>query len=110
MRGTGVHRLGAFRLSATRVNADLHSDVDAALHLVGAGPSPGPRVGAGVDQLREGQRVGVPWLGYSCGRCGFCRAGRENLYPEARFQVSEPRSTSVPTRDRRSLGASGPTP
>jgi len=42
-------------------------------------------LGAGVSQLREGQRVGVPWLGYSCGRCDFCRAGRENLCPQARF-------------------------
>src|SRR5262245_7386115 len=42
-------------------------------------------LGAGVDKLHEGQRVGVPWLGYSCGRCDFCRAGRENLCPEARF-------------------------
>ena len=31
------------------------------------------------------RRVGVPWLGWTCGRCGFCRAGRENLCEEARF-------------------------
>jgi propanol-preferring alcohol dehydrogenase len=37
------------------------------------------RLGAGVDGLRDGQRVGVPWLGHSCGRCRYCRAGRENL-------------------------------
>lgn len=30
-------------------------------------------------------RVGVPWLGWTCGRCRFCRSGRENLCPQARF-------------------------
>jgi alcohol dehydrogenase, propanol-preferring len=30
-------------------------------------------------------RVGVPWLGFTCGRCRFCRCGRENLCPQARF-------------------------
>ncbi|MBT5494546.1 MAG: zinc-binding alcohol dehydrogenase family protein, partial [Alphaproteobacteria bacterium] len=33
----------------------------------------------------EGDRVGIPWLGYTCGECDFCRAGRENLCPSARF-------------------------
>src|SRR2546426_10239930 len=32
-----------------------------------------------------GSRVGVPWLGWTCGVCGFCRAGRENLCERARF-------------------------
>jgi propanol-preferring alcohol dehydrogenase len=32
-----------------------------------------------------GRRVGVPWLGWTCGTCGQCRAGRENLCPHARF-------------------------
>lgn len=32
-----------------------------------------------------GQRVGVPWLGWTCGRCRFCMSGRENLCPDARF-------------------------
>ena len=40
--------------------------------------------GPGVD-LSEGQRVGVPWLGWTCGVCPHCRAGRENLCPNARF-------------------------
>jgi alcohol dehydrogenase, propanol-preferring len=42
------------------------------------------QVGAGV-QLTVGDRVGVPWLGYSDGVCDLCRAGRENLCPQARF-------------------------
>jgi propanol-preferring alcohol dehydrogenase len=41
--------------------------------------------GAGADGFHEGQRVGVPWLGYTCGRCRFCLSGQENLCGEARF-------------------------
>jgi propanol-preferring alcohol dehydrogenase len=36
-------------------------------------------VGAGVDTLHSGQRVGIPWLGYTDGVCPFCRSNRENL-------------------------------
>lgn len=36
-------------------------------------------IGPGVAGLTNGQRVGVPWLGHSCGACEFCRMGRENL-------------------------------
>jgi propanol-preferring alcohol dehydrogenase len=43
------------------------------------------RVGDGVADLHEGDRVGVPWLGYSDGVCDYCRGGRENLCPRARF-------------------------
>ena len=35
--------------------------------------------GAGVAQLAPGQAVGVPWLGYTCGTCHYCRHGQENL-------------------------------
>jgi len=42
-------------------------------------------LGRGVTRFRVGERVGVPWLGFSCGTCDFCRAGRENLCPNARF-------------------------
>jgi len=42
-------------------------------------------LGAGVEGIVAGQRVGVPWLGHTCGACAHCRAGRENLCPEARF-------------------------
>jgi propanol-preferring alcohol dehydrogenase len=40
---------------------------------------------AAVARLAPGMRVGVPWLGWTCGRCSFCRSGRENLCGEARF-------------------------
>jgi propanol-preferring alcohol dehydrogenase len=36
-------------------------------------------IGAGVTTFQPGQRVGVPWLGYTCGCCRYCRAGEENL-------------------------------
>ena len=42
-------------------------------------------VGDGVTQFKPGDRVGIPWLGYSCGECAFCRSGRENLCVTARF-------------------------
>ena len=42
-------------------------------------------VGAGVPRFAIGDRVGVPWLGWTCGRCAFCTHGSENLCDEARF-------------------------
>jgi len=41
--------------------------------------------GAGSTRFAAGDRVGVPWLGSTCGRCRFCRSGRENLCADARF-------------------------
>jgi alcohol dehydrogenase, propanol-preferring len=43
------------------------------------------RCGAQVVGRAPGDRVGIPWLGWTCGRCAYCRAGRENLCPSARF-------------------------
>jgi propanol-preferring alcohol dehydrogenase len=43
------------------------------------------RIGDGVSELSVGDRVGIPWLGYSCGECEFCTRGRENLCRNARF-------------------------
>src|SRR5512141_2704402 len=42
-------------------------------------------VGPGVNRFRGGDRVGVPWLGWTCGACRFCTSGRENLCERARF-------------------------
>jgi len=69
------------------------------LHLVdGDLPSPKPHVIPGHEIIGEvaklgddvhapgvGTRVGVPWLGYTCGHCGYCISGRENLCESARF-------------------------
>ena len=41
--------------------------------------------GAAVERFAAGDRVGVPWLGQTCGRCDFCLSGRENLCDAARF-------------------------
>jgi propanol-preferring alcohol dehydrogenase len=41
--------------------------------------------GRGATRYRVGDRVGIPWLGWTCGECRFCLAGRENLCERARF-------------------------
>jgi alcohol dehydrogenase, propanol-preferring len=41
--------------------------------------------GESVDRFAVGDRVGVPWLGWTCGVCEYCRSGRENLCDRARF-------------------------
>ena len=43
------------------------------------------RVVAGSERFSEGDRVGVPWLGWTDGTCRYCRSGRENLCDNARF-------------------------
>jgi propanol-preferring alcohol dehydrogenase len=42
-------------------------------------------VGSEVGGIKAGDRVGVPWLGWTCGACIYCRTGRENLCSRARF-------------------------
>ena len=42
-------------------------------------------IGDGVTGLKPGERIGVPWLGFTCGECVYCRSGRENLCDRARF-------------------------
>lgn len=39
----------------------------------------------GADRFQRGDRVGIPWLGWTCGRCEYCTTGRENLCGGARF-------------------------
>jgi propanol-preferring alcohol dehydrogenase len=41
--------------------------------------------GEGSDRFERGARVGVPWLGWTCGECRYCTSGRENLCDRARF-------------------------
>jgi propanol-preferring alcohol dehydrogenase len=80
------------RVSACAVcRTDLHV-VDGELPDLGRPVVPGHQivgvveaVGPGVERLASGQRVGVPWLGWTCGTCRFCAGGRENLCGEARF-------------------------
>jgi propanol-preferring alcohol dehydrogenase len=42
-------------------------------------------LGPGVTNLGLGERVGVPWLGHTCGECVYCRSGQENLCDRPRF-------------------------
>src|SRR5690606_37041284 len=70
---------------------DLHI-IDGDLSPVGHPIVPGHEVdgvvdalGGGAEELDIGQRVGVPWLGWTCGVCAYCTSGRENLCDEARF-------------------------
>ena len=42
-------------------------------------------IGAAVEGVKIGDRVGIPWLGGTCGRCRFCRSGRENLCEKPTF-------------------------
>lgn len=41
--------------------------------------------GPQAARWRPGERIGVPWLGQTCGKCEYCRSGRENLCVQARF-------------------------
>jgi propanol-preferring alcohol dehydrogenase len=42
-------------------------------------------LGEGIDHFELGQRVGIPWLGYTCGHCTYCTSERENLCDQASF-------------------------
>jgi propanol-preferring alcohol dehydrogenase len=70
---------------------DLHV-VEGELPLMRAPIVPGhqvvgrvERAGPGATRFAPGARVGIAWLRWTCGTCGFCRSGRENLCPAARF-------------------------
>ena len=41
--------------------------------------------GHDVRRLKVGDKVGIPWLGSTCGSCRYCQSGKENLCDEARF-------------------------
>ncbi len=81
--GAGTVRV---RVSACGVcRTDLHV-VDGELPGIRYPIVPGHEVvgrvdalGPGVSALKIGERVGVPWLGYTCGECSYCRSGQENL-------------------------------
>src|SRR5262249_36142410 len=42
-------------------------------------------IGEAAERFKLGDRIGIPWLGWTCGECQYCRAGRENLCDRARF-------------------------
>jgi len=60
---------------------DIHCPVTPGHEVVGVVNARG----SGVTRFAIGARVGVPWLAWTCGVCEYCRAGLENLCPQARF-------------------------
>ena len=79
-----VHACGVCRTDLHVVDGDLKEPV---LPLVPGHQIVGTVTDAskGSGRFRTGDRVGVPWLGGSCGECDFCRSGRENLCDKARY-------------------------
>ena len=87
--GTGqllvsVHACGVCRTDLHIVDGDLEKPK---LPLVPGHQIVGTVVeaGEGAERFAAGARVGVPWLGWTCGECRYCRSGRENLCDRARF-------------------------
>lgn len=79
-----VHACGVCRTDLHVVDGELiepHLPIVPGHEVVGAIAA----LGEGVERFALDQRVGIPWLGYTCGTCVFCAAGRENLCDEARF-------------------------
>lgn len=87
--GRGELRLAVLACGVCRT--DLHV-VDGELPKPALPVTPGHEIvgvvdaiGAGVSGFAPGQRVGVPWLGHTCGHCPYCAGGRENLCDDPLF-------------------------
>jgi len=85
-----VHTCAVCRTDLHVVDADLTEPklpLVPGHEIIGTVAALGPDVGwlSVGARFSVGDRVGVPWLGWTCGVCEFCRAGRENLCAEARF-------------------------
>jgi propanol-preferring alcohol dehydrogenase len=79
-----VHACGVCRTDLHALDGELP---DPKLPLVLGHEIVGTVVATGglVESLKPGDRVGVPWLGWTCGTCRYCTSGRENLCVQARF-------------------------
>jgi propanol-preferring alcohol dehydrogenase len=79
-----VHACGVCRTDLHIVDGDLERPK---LPLVPGHQIVGTVVGAGegAERFSAGERIGVPWLGWTCGECRYCLAGRENLCDRALF-------------------------
>src|SRR6266511_496826 len=76
-----VHACGVCRTDLHVVDGELP---DPKLPLV-VGHQIAGTVERGGERFAPGERIGVPWLGWTDGVCRYCRSGRENLCDEARF-------------------------
>ncbi len=79
-----VHACGVCRTDLHVVDGDLTRPklpIVPGHEVVGTVAARGER----AERFTIGDRVGVPWLGWTCGQCRFCRSGRENLCEAARF-------------------------
>lgn len=79
-----VHACGICRTDLHVVDGDLKEPklpLVPGHQVVGTVASLGP----GAKAFKTGDRVGIPWLGASCGACSYCRSGRENLCDGARY-------------------------
>src|SRR5437763_4651527 len=79
-----VHACGVCRTYLHLLDGDLSSSKPGLIpghEIVGTVEQIGPA----VERFALGQRVGVPWLGWTCGECEYCLSGRENLCDRARF-------------------------
>lgn len=79
-----VHTCGVCRTDLHVVDGDL---TEPKLPLVPGHQIVGTvtRAGSSVEGFKSGDRVGVPWLGGTCGDCRFCNTGRENLCDQSRY-------------------------
>src|SRR6266446_3842608 len=77
-----VHACGVCRTDLHIVDGEL---TEPKLPLVPGHQVVGEVVATGRGSTRVGDRVGLAWLGWADGDCKFCRSGRENLCPNARF-------------------------
>ncbi len=79
-----VHVCGVCRTDLHVVEGELP---DVALPIIPGHQAVGTviQLGAGVSEVKEGDRVGIAWLQGTCGQCEFCTSERENLCLQARF-------------------------
>ena len=78
----GVHACGVCRTDLHIVDGELPSR---SCRWCSATRSSARSCAGPGERFAVGDRVGVPWLGWTCGECRYCRSGRENLCERARF-------------------------
>jgi propanol-preferring alcohol dehydrogenase len=90
-RAPGAGEIGVEVMACGVCRTDLHV-VDGELPPVRSPLVPGHEIvgrvvalGNGVSDMAIGDRVGIPWLGYTCGVCRYCQSGQENLCDAAQF-------------------------